>query len=75
MPQQRVRWQERVLVSRAAAASGQVLTGVAVGRRINETGDTVVTVVLDAPDERGNAVLDCLEQRLVVLPRKRRDPD
>ena len=63
-----VRWHERVLVTRRSATGGPPLTGTAVGRWINSSNEPVVTVVLDAPDSDGRAILDCLETDLLVLP-------
>jgi hypothetical protein len=70
-----IRRHDRVLVARRSAANGPPLTGTAVGRWITPSNEAVVTVVLDAPDGEGRAIIDSYEAQLVVLPQQERSQD
>lgn len=63
-----VRWHDRVLVARRPAVPGPPVTGIAVGRWMTPSNEPVITVVLDAPQDSGTAILDVFEAQLLVLP-------
>jgi len=67
MAREPIRYHERVLIARHALA-GPPLTGTAIARRATLRGDTIYTVVLDAPTTDGRCVLDAVGWQLVVLP-------
>jgi hypothetical protein len=43
------------------------MTGIAVGRWMTPSNEPIITVVLDAPDDEGRAILDVFEAQLLVL--------
>jgi hypothetical protein len=69
-----IQWHDHVLIARRPHASGPPLTGTAVGRWITPSREPVITVILDAPDADGRAILDVFEAQLVVIASERNSP-
>jgi hypothetical protein len=63
-----IKLHDRVLIARRPPIPGQPMTGTAVARRFSPSGEAVISVVLDAPTKDGRAVVDCLDQQLLILP-------
>lgn len=69
-----IRWHEKVLVARRPHVPGPPLTGMAVGRWLTPANEPVITVVLDAPDADGRAIIDVFEAHILVLASGERGP-
>ena len=63
-----ITYHSRVLITRRPATPGPPMTGLTVARQFLPTGEIVYTYVLDEPTSQGDAIVDCLEADIVLLP-------